>query len=299
MSQEKFVMKRRDGMDVHGLAWPIENAIGNVIIITGMEEHAQRYDHFATYLNERGYSVYCIDHYGQGENAKAYDNLGKWEKSGFRIMVNTIDTLVNKLRITCRPIYIVAHSMGSFILQDFIQRYSAHVDKVVLVGSCGSRSAVKFANFLMKFMVNNKNYDKPSKFLDKLVFGSNNKKTKHRTEKDWISLSESNVDAYISDPYCGYGVTRGFYKEMFKGISRLNTKRFLKKIRKNLPILIVSGEDDPVGLYGKGVKKLYKQYVKLGIEDVELKLYPNLRHEVLNEDNKEEIYDEIIKFLKK
>lgn len=300
MSREQIEMERKDGTIVRGLAWTVDEAIGNVVLITGMEEHSGRYADFAAFLNAKGYSVFCIDHYGQGENVDSLDDLGKWEKSGFRIMVNTVDELVSKLRITCRPIYIIAHSMGSFIAQDYIQRYGNHIDKVVLIGTCGKRIGYKAAEVATRLFVNKRNYDKPSHFFDKLIFGNNNKKIKNpRTDKDWISLSDRNVDAYIADEKCGYGVTRGFYKEMFKGINRLFNKKFLRKIRKDLPILILSGEDDPVSLYGKGATKLMYQYKKLGIRDVDMKLYSQLRHEILNEDNKQEVYDDIVEFLKK
>ncbi len=298
MAMEKIEMTCKDGQVLKGNAWVLKEAKANVVLVTGMEEYSARYDGLATYLNEKGYSVYCLDHFGQGENAPTEADLGKWEPSGFRKTVNRLDELVMRLKVTCLPIYLVAHSMGSFISQDYIQRYSQHIDKVVLVGSCGPRIATKFGGFVAKFVVNKKNYNKKAYFFDKLIFGRSNSHIKnHKTPSDWISKNEENVAKYIQDPYCGYVSTYGFYKEFFKGLNRLGKKQFLGKIRKDLPILLLAGQEDPVGLYGKGVKKLEKLYQKYHLP-VECVLYPELRHEILNE-NVPAVYDDLLAFLDK
>ena len=265
-----------------------------------MEETSARYDDFAKFLNAHGYSVFVLDQYGQGENVDDPSELGRWEKSGFRKTVNALDELITHLRITCRPIMVMGHSMGSFIVQDYIQRYSNHVEKAIICGSCGKQFGVKVGDRLARILVNKRNYNKPSKFFHKMAFGGYNKNIKNpRTEFDWLSVNPDNVDAYIADPKCGYGSTCGFYKEVCKGLNRLHTPRFLAKIRKDLPILLIAGKDDPVGKYGKGVSKLEKTYQKLGIEYVETILYENMRHEILNEIDKEKVYNDILNFLER
>ncbi|MCH5172082.1 MAG: alpha/beta hydrolase [Erysipelotrichales bacterium] len=298
MAFEEFEMTFKDETKRRGIAWPVENAKANIVIATGMEEHARRYDDFATFLNKHGYSVYALDHYGQGDNVENLEELGRWERSGFRKTVNYIDELITKLRVTCKPTIIMGHSMGSFIVQDYIQRYSNHVSKAIICGSCGKQSAVYFADRLARVFVTKRNYNKKSKFFSKLTFGGYNKSIKNpRTPFDWLSVNEDNVDRYIEDPKCGYGSTCGFYKEFFKGLNRLHTSRFLAKIRKNLPILLIAGEHDPVGKNGKGVLKLAKTYKKYSIENVETIIYPNMRHEILNETGKEVVYEDILKFV--
>lgn len=300
MALEEFVITFKDGTTRKGIAWAIKEAKENIVIVTGMEEHARRYDNFAKFLNEHGYSVYIMDHFGQGENAETEDELGRWEKSGFRKTVNYLDELVCKLRVTCKPINIMGHSMGSFVVQDYIQRYSNHVNKAIICGSCGKRFAVGLADRLARMFVHKGNYNKPSKFFHKLTFGGYNKSIKHpRTDFDWLSSNEDNVDLYIADPKCGYGSTCGFYKEFFKGLNRLHTQRFLSKIRKDLPILLIAGQDDPVGQYGKGVLKLENTYNKLGIKDVDTIIYPDMRHEILNEINNSIVYQDVLSFLEK
>jgi len=297
MAMEIFEMTLKDGSVRKGRAWSMEDAKANLVICTGMEEHAGRYDDFATFLNKHGYSVFILDHYGQGENADV-EHLGQWEKSGFRKTVNAVDELVCKLRITCRPIMIMGHSMGSFIVQDYIQRYSNHVTKAVICGSCGKQFGVRIGDRLARILVHKRNYNKPSKFFHKMAFGGYNRHIKNpRTPFDWLSVNEANVDAYIADEKCGYGSSCGFYKEFFKGLNRLHTPRFLSKIRKDLPILLIAGKEDPVGKYGKGVLKLENTYKKLGIKKVDTILYDNMRHEILNETNKMDVYNDILNFI--
>lgn len=298
MAMEVFEIKLKDETIRRGCAWPIKDAKANLVVITGMEETSRRYNEFAEFLNKNGYSVYVMDQYGQGENVEKLEDLGKWEKSGFRKTVNALDELVCKLRVTCRPIMLMGHSMGSFITQDYIQRYSNHIEKAIICGSCGKQFGVKVGDRLTRILVNKHNYNKPSKFFHKMAFGGYNKNIKNpRTPFDWLSVNEKNVDAYINDPKCGYGSSCGFYKEFFKGLNRLHTPRFLAKIRKDLPILLIAGKEDPVGKYGKGVMRLAKTYEKLNIKRVEVKLYDNMRHEILNETNRQEVFDYVLKFL--
>ncbi len=298
MPLEEFEITFKDGSSRKGIAWPINNAKKNIVIATGMEEHARRYEDFAEFLNKKGYSVYVMDHYGQGENVENLEELGRWEKSGFRKTVNYFDELITKLRVTCKPTIIMGHSMGSFIVQDYIQRYSNHVECAIICGSNGKSISYRLGDRLARIFVNKRNYNKKSKIFHKLAFGGYNKHFKNpRTDFDWLSTNEENVNQYIADPKCGYGSTCGFYKEFFRGLRRLSTPRFLEKIRKDLPILLIAGAEDPVGNYGKGVLKLEKTYAKYKLNNVNTILYPDMRHEILNETNKEVVYEDILKFI--
>ena len=304
MARELIKETFKDGTSKLGYAWTIKEPEANVIIITGMVETALRYDDFANFLNKNGYNVYCFDHYGQGLNAgskeEGYPQKGIVPKSFFSKSVKDVDELVSKLRASLKPTYIFAHSMGSFMLQDYIQRYTQHINKVVICGSNGpnAKLAYSFGYFVTKLLVNKKNQDQEGKFFDKLIFGGYNKKIKNpRTHFDWLSVNEENVDKYIADDLCGFTPSKKFYREFLKGDNRLYKGKFLKKIRKDMSILIIGGTDDPVGAYGKGLPKLQKMYKRLKIQDVRLKLYPGLRHEILNE-GVPEVYDDVLAFLK-
>ena len=301
MSAQKVTIQSKSGDTLFGLAWHVDNAVANVIIMEGMEEHARRYDDFAQFLNGKGFNVYAVDCYGQGENVLPDEsNNGIWPTSGFRKQVQAVDSLVEKLRISCKPTFIFSHSMGSFMCQDYIQRYTEHVSKVVLCGSGAKNPAVPVGFQLAKIIVHKSNRNKKARFLNKLMFGGFNKKIKNpKTPYDWLSYNEENVEKYIADPLCGFGPNNGFCYEFLKGMARLHKKKFLRKIRKDLDIFIISGAEDPVTGYGKSVGKLHDMYTKLGVKNVQTKIYKGMRHEILNEDKKQQVYEDIANFFLK
>lgn len=301
MAKEIIKLKNMFDDTLYGIAWTCAEPKANIILMTGMQETAARYDDFAKYLNKHNFDVYCIDHYGQGLNIKDGDVRGIWPLRGFSKMVKTFGDLETRLQKTGLPIYIFAHSMGSFIAQDYIQRFHEKVNKVVLCGSdYASPILMKFAYTLAKISVPKSRNDLPDEKLAKIVTGSFAKTVKNRrTDFDWLSYNEENVDKYIADPKCGFIATGGFYREFLKGMKRISKKKFLKKIRQRISIYIIAGEEDPVGHMGKGPKKLLNQYQKLGIQDVSLKLYPHMRHEILNEKNNAIVYKDILEFFNK
>ena len=298
---QRIELETKNGYKLYGLAWHVDNSIANVIIMEGMEEHISRYDAFAQYLNKEGFNVYGLDTFGQGENVKEdMSNIGIWPSSGFRKQVQAVDDLVEKLRISCKPTFIFSHSMGSFMCQDYIQRYTEHVSKVVLCGSGAKNPAVPVGYLLAKIIVHKKNRNKKAGLMNKLMFGNFNRRIKNpRTPFDWLSYNQENVDKYIADPLCGFGPTNGFCYEFVKGMNRLHKKKFLKKIRKDLDIFIISGKEDPVTNFSKDVEKLHKMYNKLGIQNVDTKVYDGMRHEILNEDDREQVYADVVAFFKK
>ncbi|HKM11665.1 MAG TPA: alpha/beta hydrolase [Bacilli bacterium] len=301
MAEVKISMVKNDGSVFYGRSWPVEKPTANVVILTGMEEHTGRYNDFASFLNSQGYSVFSLDFYGQGMNVEAGgQKLGCVPESAFRKFVYTIDELVQKLRASSVPIYLIGHSMGSFMLQDYAQRFGKHVDKIVLTGTNGPMFTVKIGYLLARLTVGKKSYDKPSKLLAAMAIGGYQNSIKDRKNiNDWISYNSENVETYTADSLSGKGSSKGFYREFLKGLNRLYRKKFLNKIDKDLPIAIFAGADDPVGGKGKGVTKLFNLYQNHGLKNLEHKIYPNMRHEVLNEVNKQEVYQDILAFLKK
>lgn len=285
-----------------GFAWEVDQPKGCIFIATGMEEYAERYDSFANFFNQNNYNVYSIDYYGQGENAQSEKELGIVPKSAFSKFVRVLDDLVKKFSIKGLPVIVFGHSMGSFIVQDYIQRYAKHLDKAIICGTDGpnNKTAYSFGYQLARFVCKMRGEDRKAKFLKSLAIGSYAKAVKHReTESDWLSYDKENVQKYIADPKCGVGSSNGFYRELLKGNHRLYKTKFLEKINKDLPILITGGDEDPVGHNGKGPRKLEKLYKKLGIKNVELKLYPNMRHEIHNETGKEQVLKDFLAFIQK
>ncbi len=298
MTKLDSIKIERNGLVAFGHSWTCEESKANVVIMSGMEEHAMRYDEFARFLNDNGFNVYAIDNFGQGANVLPdQSNLGVVPYSAFRKQVQMVDALVEKLRISARPTFIFAHSMGAILAQDYIQRYTHHVSKVVLCGAMGHNYLVPLGYQLAKLITTSKNRNKKSRVLSALLFGSFNRKIKNkRTKYDWICTRDEVVDKYIEDPLCGYGENNGFCLELLKGMNRLYKKKFLLKIRKDLDIFIIAGKNDPVAGYGKYVKSLEKMYHKLGLTHVGTKIYENSRHELLNDVDKQEVYQDILTF---
>ena len=303
MARDKISLKTINGEIKNGYSWLTDNPKANVVIVTGMEEHMLRYDDFANYLNSQGFNVYGIDHYGQGETAKDESELGIVPRSFFSKSVRDIDDLVKRVKKdNGLPTYIFAHSMGSFMAQDYVQRFTKNVDKVVICGTNGPNGAgaYKLGYPLARMICKFKGENKQAKLLASLAVGGYAKSIKNRkTDVDWLSYNEENNNKYIADPYCGHPSSNGFYRELLKGNRRLYQKKFMLKIRKDLPIYIIAGVEDPVGAKGKGPKKLYELYKKYGLTNVEIKIYDKMRHEILNELDHKKVYDDIVEFYNK
>ena len=302
MERKQISIKTVNGDTLFGFAWEADKPEGVVVIATGMEEASYRYDEFAKFLNKNGYNVYCIDHYGQGESVVDESQLGIVPRSFFSKCVRVLDDVAKKYAIKDKPLIIFGHSMGSFMVQDFIQRYNKRPTKAVIMGTNGPNAKVLFSMGypLARLVAKLRGEDRKAKFLAGMAVGAYAKSVKNRkTPLDWLSYNEENVQKYIADPKCGYGSSNGFYRELLKGNHRLYKTKFLEKINKELPILVIAGKDDPVGAYGKGPTSLVNLYHKLGVKNAELKLYDHMRHEILNEDDKLNVYNDILEFIKK
>lgn len=302
MARKNIELKTVNGDIMHGYAWENSKPKGIVVIVTGMEEYALRYDDFANFLASKGYNVYSIDHYGQGANCPDEKTLGLVPNSFFSKSVRNIDDLAKKFEIKGKPFIVFGHSMGSFMVQDYIQRFAKHPTKAIICGTNGQNGALAYqvGYPLAKLICKIKGEKTEAKLLKSLAVGGYAKSVKDRkTDADWLSYNDANNTKYVNDPYCGHPSSNGFYREFLKGDARLYRKKFMQKINKDLPILLIAGKDDPVGAKGKGPTKLAALYTKLGIKNVELKVYENMRHEILNEKNHQMVYNDIINFIEK
>lgn len=286
-----------NGRLMHGCRWEIDAPRAVVVLVTGMMETSERYDDFARYLNGLGCSVYCLDHYGQGRNCVNPDELGVWPEDGFQQSIDMIRQEVAHVRREGLPLYLFAHSMGSYITQGYLQQYGGTLDRVALCGSCGKRAVSPVAAAISAHRARIHDRDRyRDQWMDHLMFGGYCRRfSPQRTPFDWLSRNEQNVDLYIADPKCGYVGTSGFYAEFLHGLSRLCRSEELARIPASLPILLISGTDDPSTEYGKGTARLADMYRKYHL-NVRLKLYPGLRHELLNETEKDEVYRDVAAF---
>ena len=296
---EVFDIALPSGEIVKGAKWLIKDGKANFVFITGMQEYATRYERLANYLNEQDINVWILDHFGQGLNAPTVDNLQKWPKDAFDKIVDALNLTIEEAKKNGLPTVQGGHSMGSFTTQARLQKYPLAADKTLIIGSNGGQGGLmSIAYLLAKMLIHKSNWDKPSKFFTNLGLSPYNKQIKNpRTPVDWLSYNEANVDAYIADPYLGHMNTGGFWREFLKGMAQLWKKKNMQKVSKDEIIFITSGEEDPVGQNGKGVKWLLKAYQDLGVKNVELKLYPHMRHEIHNEDDYLTVYQDWANFI--
>lgn len=304
MKCKEFYFNGEENINIHVYKWEDDcvEPKGVVQISHGMCETAIRYEYFAKELTKNGYIVYINDHRGHGKTAKTLDNLGHLaEKDGFDCLVKDMNTLTNiiKKENTDLPLYLFGHSMGSFASQRYIMEYKDNLDGLILSGSNGDQGfKLDLAKVVTTFIVRKYNREYRSRLLDKLIFNGNNKLFRpSRTDFDWLSRDEKEVDKYVNDIYCGTLVTCGFFYDLICGLKTIEKKKNLKKIPLDLPIYIMSGDKDPVGLNGKGILRLMDRYTKLGVKYISCKLYNGGRHEMLHEINKDEVINDIITWL--
>lgn len=267
-------------------------------IVHGMAEHGERYEEFARFLCEKGFAVLVDDHIGHGKSVKSDDDLGYFgESGGWNSFVEDERTITEMIKEEYPelPIVFFGHSMGSFIAREYIRRYGRdeRIKACIFCGTSGKNPAAPIAITLAGTVAKAKGSRHRSKFIDKLAFGTYNKKTEGRTPFDWLSTDKEQVDKYIADKYCGFLFTAAGYKDLFTILNKVSGKDWYNDIYKDIPILLTAGEDDPVGQYGSGVKQVYNDLKLAGKKDVTLRLYPGMRHEILNETDRFRVYEDI------
>lgn len=299
--------KSRDDKELSLYRWEsesIENVKGIIQLVHGSCEHAGRYRDFSRFLVENGYIVYANDHRGHGLTAKNEEDLGFIaEKSGWELLVEDVlevNKLINKEHPNL-PIFMIGHSMGSFIARHYAILHGNTISGLILSGTAhNNRLLLRFAIVISDIYIKVYGNRYRSKFINYLTYGAFNRKvSSHRTKYDWICIDEKVVDEYEKDLYCGYIFTSNAFKEMFRGLYYITNFKNIKKTPKNLPILLLSGKKDVVGNEGKMVIKCYEKYKKAGIEDLNIKLYEKMRHEILNEIDKKEVYEDILNWIGK
>lgn len=298
MEKFKEILTGKDGYQFSVSFWlPKGNVKGIVQIMHGMVEYIDRYDDFASYLCSLGYAVAGDDHRGHGFTA-GKENLGKVPDGN--TYFDTVDdgaVLTDYLqsKYPGRPTVLFGHSYGSFLAQGYIEQYGDKLDGCILCGSAKMdtpdvRMGKKVANLQFKLY----GKDKPAKLIKKLSFGGYDKPFRHEKRKNaWLNRDVDACEKYNNDKFCNYTLSIGFYKGFFDGLTKIYEKERLGAIPKDLPIFIISGDRDPVGNMGLLVQNLYDMYNDLGLKSVKIKLYNNARHEILNEINKSEVYQDV------
>lgn len=306
MESHNFNLLSTDGKSVYVYNWfpsSVEwdgSPRGIIQIAHGMAEAAKRYERLAGALTEQGYVVYANDHRGHGRTAGDPNELGRPGKDGFNAMVNDMILLGGIIRNKYPdvPVYLLGHSMGSFLTQKVMYAGPDSYDGFMLSGTCGKRGMLSMGERLARIQASLQGDRHPSLLLNAIVFGGYNRSFRPvRTAFDWLSRDDHEVDKYIEDPECGVISSTGFFRDFFRLLQEIHIPERMRQIPKDKPVYLFSGEEDPVGMKGDGVRLLYKQYQELGLKDVECKLYPGARHEILNEINRDEVTRDLINWL--
>lgn len=280
--QESSFVSSADGTAIATYAWTdVENAGGAVQIAHGLAEHGARYDRFATALNDAGFLAFATDHRGHGRTGQ--DRLGDFGSVGFDGLIADVAQYGAAIAADHDglPVFLFGHSMGSFASQAIIIDHSDHYAGVVLSGSTA---------------------------LDVLAAGlaqsegpagleAFNAGFEHRTGYEWLSRDEAEVDAYVADPWCGFDLPDEMVPSLFAPAGRLGDPSVLAGIRSDLPLLIVSGTDDPLAGGGELIELLGQRYRDAGVSDVTVMLYPGARHEIVNETNRDEVTADVVDWL--
>ncbi len=285
---------------LHVRVWEPEGRPKAVLqIVHGMAEHIDRYDDFAGFFVRNGILVVGADIASHGKSRESGGAKGYFgEKDGWSKLVEDIRALYRAIKQVYDdvPYFLFGHSMGSFLVRTYAARHGDDMDGFILCGTAGNNPALPVAKFIAKAEIKNKGATAQSKALNELSFGAYNKAFRpNRTEFDWLSVNEANVDGYVADEECGYVFTAGGFSDLFDGLAEIGAKDWAKKVPIK-PMLLIAGALDPVGAMGKGPREVEKSLTATG-HDVKLILYEGMRHEVHNENGKEQVYADILSFL--
>lgn len=288
---QEFTFLSSDGRtQLHGAQWtPADREpIAVLQIAHGVAEHILRYDDFARYLNDRGILVAGHDHLGHGKSLPEggtpvyFGDRATWET-----VVDDIHLLHDRLReqYPDLPILLMGHSMGSFLSRSYLIRYPGTVDAAIIMGTGWQPKAVVTGGLAVaRATAAVVGESGTSDLVTQLAFGAYNKQfAPNRTSCDWLSADTDNVDAYMADPLCGADATVGLFRQMLLGIRFNQRLSNLRRMDAQTPVLFIAGDKDPVGANGAGVRRTYQEFLRAGMQDCTLKLYPGLRHEILNE----------------
>ncbi|MGN0402423.1 MAG: alpha/beta fold hydrolase [Acetatifactor sp.] len=306
MVKEEFTYDSRDGKSqlhaVRYLPEETEEIRGVVQIVHGMAEYIERYEELAQFLTGKGFVVTGEDHLGHGRSVGRRGRYGYFcEQDPATVLVRDVHRLKKMTQALYPgiPYVLLGHSMGSFLVRNYMFRYGTGINGAIVLGT-GVQSSVflrvcKAITFTQKVFWGSAHV---SKFIHRLAFKDYNRAISNpRTPNDWLTRDEKRVDSYNADPHCGFVFTVNGFSTLFELLSRLNEQENLARIPKELPILMLSGSEDPVGDYGKGVQKVYEGLTSVGLKNIKMKIYEGDRHELVNELNRDEVMDDIYSWL--
>lgn len=302
MESSTLAVSATDGTSLHTYRWLPEGPPRAIIQIAhGMAEHSARYERFAEALTNAGYAVYANDHRGHGQTASQADHGYFADHDGFSTVVGDMSSLTEFAQAEHPgvPVVLFGHSMGSFLSRAYAAQHGARLAALVLSGTAGDPGPLAaVGKRLAGLQARVRGRHHTSGLMDKLTFGQFNTKFKpNRTAFDWLSRDDAEVDKYVADPLCGNVFTAAFYADLLDGVQQVNKPGAYAAVPADLPILVFAGELDPVGDSGKGPREVADRYREAGVSDVTTTIYPDARHETLNDTNRDEVTADVLAWL--
>lgn len=304
MTKKEFFYPSADGKTkIHAVEWrPEKEPVGVLQIAHGVTEYILRYEEFAEYLTDKGFIVVGNDHLGHGKSiAEGAKPMYFGPKGSWNWVVKDIKSLKDmaKEKYPDIPYYMLGFSLGSFVLRTFLIDYPGDLDGAILMGT-GQMSpiAIKIAKLMANKEAKKAGEENSTPTIHQLTFGTYNKIfAPNRTEYDWLCANEQALDEYIADPQKGGDFSAGLFRELLDGMLYSSSEKRAWWMDKKLPILLISGDKDPVGDCGKGVRATEKVLRKAGVKDISVKMYSGLRHDILHEKEKDQVYADVYNWL--
>lgn len=305
MKKEFFFLSANEKTQIHGIWWIPDGKVRGVVqLVHGMVEHIGRYDEFARFLNQQGFAVIGHDHLGHGLSVYSEEDYGFFsDKLGQVALLKDIHRVTKKAkaRYPKVPLFVLGHSMGSFLLRRYLTIYGDEINGAIVMGTgYEPLLAVRFGKVLAKTLTVLRGGHYRSKIVNGLALGSYVAKFGNRRRPgSWLSKNEENVKAYKEDPHCHFVFTVSAYHDFFCVLEDLASGKNFDRIPRNLPVFLVSGMDDALGGFTKRVLHVYNEYREMGLEDVDVQFYKDGRHEILNEVDRELVYEDIRAWLER
>jgi alpha-beta hydrolase superfamily lysophospholipase len=289
-----------DGFEVFVYKWVPEGSASAVVQIAhGGVEHALRYERVARFLNYHDYIVYANDHRGHGKTAGTLERAGKAGDDGWNGIVRDFKQLTDIIKDENPglPVFVLGHSLGSIVAQQYMEQYGDGVAGVILSGTFGTLGDTSGIMMAIDGAIASDGADAPSDVIAGM-FGAFNERFGGDTGFEWLSRDNDEVRKYVDDPWCGtFPLSNEFVRDFFVGMDQIWLPENEAKIPGSLPVYIISGALDPAGGFSETAKVLVDRYEALGIEDLTVKFYPDARHEILNETNRDEVHTDIVEWL--
>lgn len=300
MTNNSYFYPSADGIhQIYAQEWKPQGEVRGIVqIVHGICEYSGRYDHFARFLTEQGFLVVAEDHLGHGKTAPHQGQRGYFtRRKGWKTVVDDVSELHRRTaeKYPGVPYFLLGHSMGSFLVRTYLFRKPAPLTGVILSGTAQQPALLMLGGRMITRLYRlfaGEHFR--SGLVHGMALGGYNKPfIPNRTASDWITRDEAVVDAYVADPQCAFRPTVGLYSDMMQGITAMQKPANLQQMQKDLPIFFVAGDQDPVGAMGEGVKAAYDSFLEAGCTDITLKLYAGARHELHNELNRDEYFEDI------